>query len=195
VRRAERELAAATADIGVATADLFPRFSLLGSIGQQARDPADLLSTGSTRLQIGPTFSWPIFSGGTIRARIRAADARADAAAARYVKAVAGALADSEKGINAFLKARAAAAEADEALSRQKAALALAEQRAASGEDDRLALQRARKAELGAARQADQAAAAKAEAAVALFKALGGGISDPQSAIGVRKSQDGRPNH
>ncbi len=76
VRRAERELAAATADIGVATADLFPRFSLFGSIGQQARNVGDMFSGDSTRLQIGPSISWPIFSGGTIRAQIRAADAR-----------------------------------------------------------------------------------------------------------------------
>src|SRR6185369_7489190 len=62
VRRAERDFAAATAEIGVAKADLFPRFSLLGSIGQQARNAGDLTSGASTRFQIGPSFSWPIFA-------------------------------------------------------------------------------------------------------------------------------------
>ncbi|MDT8757407.1 efflux transporter outer membrane subunit [Sphingomonas psychrotolerans] len=175
IRRAERELAAATADIGVATADLFPRFSLFGSIGQQARTPGDLFSGDSTRLQIGPSFSWPIFSGGTIRAQIRAADARAQAAAARYEKAVLGALADSETAINRFLNARTAEAEAQAALERERAAYALAEKRASSGEDDRLALARARQSLLAAERRADQAKAAKDQAAVALYKALGGG--------------------
>jgi len=175
IRRAEAELHAATADVGVATADLFPRFSLFGSIGQQARSPNDLVSAGSTRLQIGPSFSWPIFSMGTIRAQIRAADARAAGAAARYEKAVVGALADSETAINRFLNARDAAAETAAALDHERAAYALAERRAASGEDDRLTLARARESLIAVQRRNDQAAAAKAQAAVALFKALGGG--------------------
>lgn len=175
IRRAERELAAATADIGVATADLFPRFSLFGSIGQQARTPGDLFSGDSTRLQIGPSFSWPIFSGGTIRAQIRAADARAQGAAARYEKAVLGALGDSEAAINRFLNARTAETEASAALARERAAYALAEKRQARGEDDRLALLRAREALLAAERRTDQARAAKGQAAVALYKSLGGG--------------------
>jgi len=175
VRRAERELAAATADIGVATADLFPRFSLLGSIGQQARSPGDLFSTDSTRLQIGPSFSWPIFQGGTIRAQIRAADARAEAAAARYEKAVVGALSDSEAAINRFLNARAAADDAGASLVREQSAFALAEKRADRGEDDRLTLERARQSLLAARQRDQQARAARAQAATALYKSLGGG--------------------
>jgi NodT family efflux transporter outer membrane factor (OMF) lipoprotein len=181
VGRAERELAAATADMGVAKADLFPRFSLLGSLGQQAQNPADLLSSRSTRLQIGPSFSWPIFSGGTIRAQIRAADARAQAAAARYEKAVVGALSDSEAAINRFLQGRDALAEAEGSLAEERAAFALAERRTRAGEDDKLALARARSAVIAAERRRDQAAAAKAQAAVALYKSLGGGWSDPVS--------------
>ncbi|MFZ5749225.1 MAG: efflux transporter outer membrane subunit [Pseudomonadota bacterium] len=174
VRRAERELAAATADVGVATADLFPRFSLVGGIGQQAREPGDLFSGDSTRLQVGPSFSWPIFSGGTVRAQIRGADARADAAGARYVKAVSGALADSEGAINRFLNASAAERDAAAARDRENAAYALAEQRVRAGEDDRVTLARARQSQLAAQHRHDQAAAAKGQAAVALYKALGG---------------------
>lgn len=177
VRRAERELAAATADIGVATADLFPRFSLLGSLGQQARTPGDLFSSDSTRLQIGPSFSWPIFSFGRIRAQIRASDARAQGAAARYEKAVVGALSDSEAAINRFLNARAALEQAEAAAERERAGFALAERRAAGGEDDRLALERARQSLLATERSRDQARAAKAQAAAALYKSLGGGWS------------------
>ncbi|MBC9032482.1 efflux transporter outer membrane subunit [Sphingomonas sp. JC676] len=175
IRQAERELAAATADVGVATADLFPRFSLIGGIGQQARTPGDIFAGDSTRFQIGPSFSWPIFSGGTIRAQIRAADARAQGAAARYEKAVTGALSDSESAINRFLNARTSEADATASLDRERAAFALADRRAASGEDDRLTLLRARESLLAAQHRADQARAAKGQAAVALFKALGGG--------------------
>jgi multidrug efflux system outer membrane protein len=175
IRRAERELHAATADIGVATADLFPKFSILGSVGQQARSFGDLFSADSTRLQIGPSFSWPIFSGGTIRAQIRGADARAAGAAARYEKAVIGALSDSESAINRFLNARAAAVDAQASLTHQRAGFALSQQRAARGEDDRLTLTRARQSLVAAERRAAQADAAKAQAAVALYKSLGGG--------------------
>lgn len=182
VRQAERALAAATADLGVATADLFPRFSLIGGIGQQARDVSDLTEGGSTRFQFGPSFSWPIFNGGIVRARIRAADARADAAAARYEKAVLGALSDSEAAINRFLKTRAALVEAEAALAAQRHAFALAGDRARSGEDDRLALMRADKALRSAERGAIAARQAKGEAAVALFKALGGGWREEERA-------------
>src|SRR3546814_7273480 len=84
IRQAERDLAASTAEVGVATAELFPRFSLIGGIGLQARTLGDLHSSDSLRLQLGPSLRWPIFSGGRIRAQIRAADARADGAKARY---------------------------------------------------------------------------------------------------------------
>lgn len=177
IRRAERELAAATADIGIATADLFPRFSLIGSLGLQARDPGDLLSDSSGRLSIGPGFSWPIFSGGRIRAQIRAADARADAAAARYERAVIGALAESESAANRFANASSAASQARTALERETSAHRLAELRTARGEDDRLALMRAT-LRLHEAKGRDRDAAEnRATAAIALYKALAGGWS------------------
>ena len=182
VRRAERDFAAATAEIGVAKADLFPRFSLLGSIGQQARNAGDLTSGTSTRFQIGPSFSWPIFAAGTIRAQVRAADARADAAAARYEKAVLGALSDSETAINRFLNARTALGDAEAALAAQTASLNLSRQRAERGEDDRLALMRATRAQIVAERAAIAARQAKAQAAITLFKALGGGWQGEQTA-------------
>lgn len=175
IRRAERELAAATADVGVATADLFPRFSLLGSIGLQARDPGDLLSEGSGRLAIGPSFSWPIFSGGRIRAQIRAADARTQAAAARYDKAVIGALAESESAANRFANASSAAAAASAALERESAAYRLTRLRVERGEDDRLVLMRAQLRRLEARVRERDAAEGRATAAIALYKALGGG--------------------
>lgn len=173
IRQAERELAAATADIGVATADLFPRFSLLGGFGVQAREPGDLLSTDSIRASFGPRFSWPIFSGETIRARIRAANARAEGAAARYEKAVVTALADSESAINRFAAADAALAEAEGRLAAERSAYRLSELRVRQGEDDRLALARAELVLRAAELELDQRRAARGTAAVTLAKALG----------------------
>ncbi len=175
IRKAERDMAATSADIGVATADLFPRFSLLGSLGQQARNVGDLASGNSTRFSIGPSFSWPIFSAGRIRAQIRAADARSDAALAAYEKAVNGAFSDSESAINRFTNAKAAASAAKAALDRESQAFALAQRRVTAGEDDRLALERARLSLISAASDYDGARSRQGRAAAALYKSLGGG--------------------
>jgi NodT family efflux transporter outer membrane factor (OMF) lipoprotein len=183
VRRAERELAAATAAIGSAKADLFPHFSLLGSFGQQSRSGDALFDGSSTRFSVGPSFSWPIFAGGTIRAQVRAADARADAAGARYEKAVMSALADSETAINRFLNTGAALDRAQQALTSAQSAYTLSQQREQRGEDDRLTLNRAKKSLLSAQRARDQAARGKSEAAIALYKALGGGWSEDPEAV------------
>ena len=182
MRQAERSLAAATAQIGVATADLFPRFSINAGLGTQSRDVDGLADIGAIRFGIGPQFSWPIFSGGRIRAQIAAADARADAAAARYEGAVAEALADSETAINRLAQARANADLAAQSFAREQRALTLAEARFAAGEDSRIDLARARLALIARGQVMSEARANNAQAAIALFKALGGGwLASPPS--------------
>lgn len=173
--QAERELAAATADVGVANADLFPRISLLGSIGQQARSSGDLFSGGSTRFSIGPSLHWPIFSGGTIRANIRAANARADASAARYERAVLTALSDSETALNRYAAAQLTRAQREAARGQTAEALDLARQRFRAGEDDLIVLLDAQSAYSAAERLSIDARAAELQALVSLYKALGGG--------------------
>lgn len=175
VRQAERELAAATADIGVATADLFPRVSLTGVASQQARDTGDLFSNDSLRFQVGPTLRWPIFSGGAIRARIRAADARADAAAIRYERSVLAALTDSETAINRFAAASRTQSEREEARLEASEAVELARRRYVGGEDDLTVLLQAQSAHSQAERGSIQARAAELQQLAALYKALGGG--------------------
>jgi outer membrane protein TolC len=175
IRQAERDLAASTADIGVATAELFPRFSLLGGIGQQARDPGDLFSGSSLRFQFGPSLRWPIFSGGRIRAQIRAADARAEAAMVRYDRSVLAALSDSETSINKYDAARRARAERDMALAAAAEAVGMARLRYREGEDDLTALLQAQASFSAADRFSIQAMAAELQQVTALYKALGGG--------------------
>src|SRR5207302_11262285 len=94
VRRAERELAAATARIGVATADLFPRFSLTGAAGLQSLDAGNLFDWSSRYYSIGPAVRWHVFDAGRIRANIKVQDARQQRAVAAYEKAVLSALQD-----------------------------------------------------------------------------------------------------
>jgi NodT family efflux transporter outer membrane factor (OMF) lipoprotein len=182
VRQAERDLAAATADIGVATADLFPRISLLAGLSQQARETNDLFSTDSLQFQVGPTLHWPIFSGGSIRARIRAADARAEAAAIRYERSVLTALADSETAINRFTSASRTRADRDQARREANDAVNLARRRYVGGEDDLTVLLQAQSNHSVAERSSIQARAAELQLLAALYKALGGGwegVPDP----------------
>jgi NodT family efflux transporter outer membrane factor (OMF) lipoprotein len=102
VRSAERQLAAQTARIGVATADLYPRFSLVGTFALSAVDAAEFFTRGSTRYGLGPTMQWNLFSGGRIRNLISAEDARAQQALARYEQTVLLALEDVENSIAAY---------------------------------------------------------------------------------------------
>lgn len=175
IRRAELELAASTAAIGVAKADLYPRLSLIGNIGLQAQSVDDLASGESLRYTVGPTFSWPIFSFGRIRAQVRAADARADGAAAAYESAVMKALSESEAAANRFAASVASIAPVRTALGRQQNANRLAQMLFEKGETSNLAAQQARLRLSGVERQAAQARATRAIAAIALYKALGGG--------------------
>lgn len=175
IRQAERDLAASTAEVGVATAELFPRFSLLGGIGLEAQTLGDLFSGNSFRFQVGPSLHWPIFSGGRIRAQIRAADARADAATARYERAVLSALADSETTINRYAAAGFVQEERQAAHAAAAEAVELMRRRYAAGEEDLTALLQAQVAYTAADRMLIQARAARLQQLAALYKALGGG--------------------
>ncbi len=175
VRRAERDLAAATADVAVARADLFPRITLIAAAGQQSLATGNFFAGGSSRYQFGPSLSWPIFSAGRIRAQVRAAGARADAAAARYEKAVLGALADSETSINRYAAARAQRRDLESSRQQAAQALDLASRRYQAGEDDLLALSAAQSEYRGAEQAELTARAGELTALVSLYKALGGG--------------------
>jgi NodT family efflux transporter outer membrane factor (OMF) lipoprotein len=175
IRAAEAELAAATSDVGVETANLFPSISLVGSLGQQAENAGDLGKSTSTYYSIGPALHWPIFAGGSIRARIRAANARADASVALYEKAVLGALADSETAINRYAAARASLDEREAARARTAQALGFAQSRYRAGDDDRVAVLEAESLNSTADKAWAAAAQESLEDYAALIKALGGG--------------------
>ena len=104
VRRAERELAAQTARIGVATADLYPRLTLLGSFGFAATDVVNWTSWSSRAFSIGPKVIWNIFDGGKIRANIRTQEALTQQALTGYEQTVLLALEDAESSMIAFIE-------------------------------------------------------------------------------------------
>jgi NodT family efflux transporter outer membrane factor (OMF) lipoprotein len=88
VRAAEAQLHSATADVGIATANLFPQITLTGNLGSIALHTGDLFGGGTKAWGIGGNLLAPLFHGGTLRAQERAAEAGLDKAAADYQSTV-----------------------------------------------------------------------------------------------------------
>jgi outer membrane protein TolC len=102
VRRSERELAAQTARVGVATAELYPSFALSGFLGVQSTDAGDLLSGSSLTWGVGLPIRWNIFSGGRIRSQIRVEETRTEQALVSYEQTVLAALAEVENAMAGY---------------------------------------------------------------------------------------------
>ncbi len=106
VRNSEREVAARSAEIGVATADLYPRFSLLGNFQLQAADASDLFKGSSGAIGFGPALRWNIFSAGQIRNLIKVAEERTQQAIHRYERTVLNAVEEVETTMVAIVNER-----------------------------------------------------------------------------------------
>jgi NodT family efflux transporter outer membrane factor (OMF) lipoprotein len=103
VRQAERQLAAQTARIGVAKAELYPKFSLLGSIGYDSLSSGDLLDSASRSWRYGPSIQWRLFDGGAIRQNIEVQSALQEQALKQYQSTVLGALEEAENALTAYV--------------------------------------------------------------------------------------------
>jgi NodT family efflux transporter outer membrane factor (OMF) lipoprotein len=104
IRAAERRLAAQTARIGVATAELYPRFSLSGFLGLQSTSAGDLFNSDSVNWSIGLPVRWRLFEGGSVRSLIAAEQARTAQLIASYEKAVLLALEEVEDAMVSYEK-------------------------------------------------------------------------------------------
>jgi len=175
VRRAERRLAAQTAQIGVATADLYPRFSLFGSIGLEALSLGNLFSLGSRTHGMGATVAWPLFDAGAIRSNIEVQSALQEQALIRYEAAVLTALEDVENALIAYAKEQHRRQSLIEATGAARRAADLAQKQYSSGLigfGDVLIAQRSLLS------LQDQLAVSEGDVTsnlIALYKSLGGG--------------------
>lgn len=106
IRRAERELAAQTAMIGVATADLYPGFTLNGSLGFESVGTSDLFNAGSRVFSLGPSLRWNIFSRDRIRNQIKVEDALTRQRLLAYEYAVLNGLREVENNLKAYIEDR-----------------------------------------------------------------------------------------
>ncbi len=177
VRQAERELAAATADIGVAVAEQYPRLSLVGSAGWDSIEPGGLTAAASRFWSIGPQLSLPLLAGGRLKAQLAAREAGRDVALAGYRKAVLGAFADVDSAMLRYREALNSHAVQAAALQARQHQYDLVAQRVKAGDAGQLEL-------LASAGQRDMARDALLSAEqqlatclVALHKALGGGFA------------------
>ncbi|MGE3373902.1 MAG: efflux transporter outer membrane subunit [Vicinamibacteria bacterium] len=190
LRQAERELAAATARIGVARADLFPRFSILGGFGRRSEDAGDLGKGSSRFWGLVPGVRWPIFSGGRIRANIRVQDARAEQALYRYERAVLTALEEVENAISAHTREHRRREFLRASVASERRALELATERYTSGLESFLSVLDAQRSVYAAEDRLVQSDRNVGVGLVALYKSLGGGWS--WSRRGLRETPMGR---
>jgi len=196
VRRAERQLAAQTARVGVATADLYPRLTLLGSIGLESLSASDLLSPDSRTYSFGPTVSWPIFNAGAIRSNIEVQSALEQQALGEYEITVLNALEEVENALVAYAqeqdRRQALAASAEAA----KIAVDLAETQFEAGLID---FNNVLDAQRSLLTFQDQLAASQGTVTsnlIRLYKALGGGwTSLAQAATDTQSSGNNQDLH
>jgi NodT family efflux transporter outer membrane factor (OMF) lipoprotein len=132
IRRAEASLHAATARIGVAVGDLFPRVTLSASGGTQSQGAADLLKWASRFGSLGPTFEMPLFDGSRWAA-VKVQNVRAQEAGLDYQRTVLSALHEVENALAAYKADRARGASLAAAVEQSRDALSLARERYSSG--------------------------------------------------------------
>jgi NodT family efflux transporter outer membrane factor (OMF) lipoprotein len=184
IQQAERQLAAATARIGVATADLFPQFSLTGDIGLESIYASDWFTAGSRYWSAGPMVQWRIFDAGRIRANIHLQTARQEEALAGYEQAVLAAFEDVENALTAYAHEQVRRQSLARAVQADEQAVRLAEQLYRNGLADFLRVlesQRSLYQSQDALIESDQAVSSNL---IALYKALGGGWE--QGELGIK---------
>jgi multidrug efflux system outer membrane protein len=196
VRRAERQLAAATAEIGVAVADLFPKLSLTGTFGYQSTKGSNLFSPGSQFWAGGPRLSLPIFQGGQIRGNIRVQTALQEQALATYENTVLTALQDVENSIVGYAEAQAARASLARAVRASQESTQISQDLYQKGLLDFLNVLQSESALYQTQDRLIQNEQLALTSLVALFKALGGGweVAAPEAQKtedGGRKTEDG----
>jgi len=181
VRAAERRLAAHTARIGIATADLYPRITLGGSIGSSGSDIGDILTGGPFRWLLAPLLSWAFPNQEPARARIEAAEAETKEALASFDGTVLLALEETETALSNYarsLERRAALQSATQQAERAARIISVQQQEGAINSLARLDAERTL-ADIRAQLAAQDGTVSRSQ--IDLFRALGGGWSEQLS--------------
>src|SRR5271170_71281 len=182
IREAERDLAGATARIGVATADLFPQVTLTGGVGHQ-KGPGLGINPASTSFiwSVGPAVSWSILDFGTLDALVDIADFRAREMLVKYKQTVINAVREVDTSIVSYAGQQDRLHNLDQALTANQLAVSLATQRYDRGLTDSLNVIDAERQEYELEEQYISAQEMAGEQFILLYKALGGGWEQYQS--------------
>jgi NodT family efflux transporter outer membrane factor (OMF) lipoprotein len=175
IRRAEAQVHAATARIGVATAELFPRFSLTGSLAVSGSKPANLANWNNSFWSFGPSVSWPLFSAGRIRANIAVQNAVQEQTLLTYRATVLTALQDVENALVAYSQEQTRRVALAQAVDANRRAVDLSSLLYQQGQIDFLNVLNAQRALFASEDALAQSERTVAQNLVALYKGLGGG--------------------
>jgi outer membrane protein, multidrug efflux system len=178
VQQAERQLAAATARVGVAAADLYPKFSLTGDVGLQSISASDWFTPGSRFWTAGPAVQWRIFEAGRIRANIAVQNARVDQALAAYEQAMLAAFTEVEGALTAYAKEQTRRQSLAHGTQASEQAVALAGDLYRNGLADFLRVLESQRSLYQSQDNLIQSERAVSSDLIALYKALGGGWED-----------------
>ena len=186
VREAERQLAAATARIGVATADLFPHVMLSGGLGTQS---AGIGAQGSHIWACGPSVYWPLLDFGTLDALVSIADLQAHERFVTYKKTVVDAVQDADTAIARFQSQEQRLRSLTDAIDASQRAVELAHQRYDRGLTDFLNVVDAERQQYNLEDQYTASQQDAADAFIYLYKALGGGWESYQHVPAIRRPE------
>ena len=174
IRQAEAQLHAATADIGTAKADFYPRITLSGSVALQALQFRNLGWSAGT-YSFGPSLTIPIFEGGRLRRTVELREAAQQEAAINYQKTVLQAFTDVDNALIAYGAEQRRRARLAAQVAQARRALNLAQNQFRQGVTDFLQVLTAQRTLLSAEQQLSDSTATVSANLVALYKALGGG--------------------
>jgi NodT family efflux transporter outer membrane factor (OMF) lipoprotein len=170
---AERALAAATARIGQATADLYPKFSITGNFAMLSAD--QLFNWSSRNYGIGPTVTWPIFDAGRLKSMVNVRNAQQAQALANYDLTVLGALEEVHNAIVTFATEQERHRSLVDAVKDDQAAVDIAQGQYRQGVIDFLNVLDAQRSLFESQDQLADSDRAVTTSLVAIYKALGGG--------------------
>jgi multidrug efflux system outer membrane protein len=180
IRRAEAQIHAATARIGVAAADLFPKFNLTGSVGYQSNALSSLINSQNSLWSLGPSISWQIFNAGSVSANIEVKKALSEQALLTYQKAVLTALQDVENALIAYSKEQQRYKALQDTVTANRKAVDLATQLYSQGQTEFLSVLVSQRSLYASEDSLVQSTRNLSTDLVSLYKALGGGWEDEE---------------
>lgn len=175
IRRAEKQIQAANARVGVATADLFPKFAITGGLGVDSSHAKNLFQWDSRYFILSPGVSWNVFDGGRVRANIRAQTEQRQQLMLAYQDTVLQALGETEDAIVMYATEQARHAALVNAEKAARASVEIARDQYKQGVVDFLTVLDTQRELLDTQDQLVQSDQLTATNLVMLYKSLGGG--------------------